>query len=352
MPCVFHKKKNINCEDCKYYEPVSHKILIIKREAIGDVLRTTSILQPLKKKFPHSKIIWLTEEISKDVLEGNPFIDEIWYRNIHYYSAVSYFKFDILINLDLSFESLVLAGVVSAGKKFGFLYAKSGKITFSNAPAEKWFLMSHSDSEKKRNVKTYQQFIKEIVNLDKIGEIIVPLKKESLQFAEKFAKENNLSGKKIIGVNVGSGKRWITKRWTEENFLSFFSYAGKSFPVLIFGGEEEKDIMARLVEKSKVSLINTGCNNSIHDFFALLNLCDLVITADTLALHAGLGLKKKVVALFGPTSSAEIEMYDRGLKIKTPLGCYCCYKRRCSVYPACMEVIKPEMVFEATKKLL
>jgi len=134
--------------------------------------------------------------------------------------------------------------------------------------------------------------------------------------------------------------------------LSFFSYAGNSFPVLIFGGEEEKDIIECLVEKSKVSLINTGCNNSIHDFFALLNLCDFVVTADTLALHAALGLKKKVVALFGPTSSAEIETYDRGLKIKTSLQCYCCYKRRCSVYPACMEAIKPEMVFEAIKELL
>jgi len=352
IPCLFHKEEKIICKECRYYQPVEKEILIIKRDALGDVLRTTSILSGLKKKFPSSRIIWFTSEKSKDVLEGNHFIDEIWTENIYFLSAISYFSFDILINLDLSFESMVLAGNSVSKEKIGFWYDKKRKISFSNSYAEKYFWLSHNDEEKKKNKKTYQEFLKEIIGLDYIGEIVVPLKKESIEFAEKFAKKNKILGKKVIGVNIGSGSRWITKRWPEKNFLSFFSLVGNSYPIIILGGEEEKKIYKSLISKSKISLLNPGFDNKISDFFAILNLCEVILTADTLALHAGIGLGKKVVALFGPTSSSEIETYGRCIKIITPMECYCCYKRKCPVYPKCMELIKPEEVFKEVKRCL
>lgn len=351
-PCIFHKREKVRCENCKYYQPVKKKILIIKRDASGDVLRTTSILEPLKKKFQNSSIVWFTETENREILEGNPLIDKIWTPDIYGISGLLYFKFDIMINLDLSHESLLIAGMVNAWKKYGFWYKKDGKISFSNKSAREWFYLSHDDEKKKKNLKTYQQFIKEIAELDHFGEIIVPLDEKSKKYAEDFVKRHGIYGKKIIGVNVGSGRKWITKRWPEENILKFISLIGNSYPVIIFGGKEEKEIMERIVEKSKISVINSGWNNPVKTFFALLNLCDVVVTADTLALHAAIGLKKKVVALFGPTSLSEIEMYGRGLKIKAPVECYCCYKRECSLYPMCMERIKPEDVFKAVKKLL
>ena len=36
------------------------RILIIKLEAVGDVLRTTCILHGLKEKYPKSEITWIT----------------------------------------------------------------------------------------------------------------------------------------------------------------------------------------------------------------------------------------------------------------------------------------------------
>ncbi len=48
-PCKHNKLSGTICNECTYYEPIGLKILIIKLDAIGDVLRTTSILKPLKK---------------------------------------------------------------------------------------------------------------------------------------------------------------------------------------------------------------------------------------------------------------------------------------------------------------
>ena len=53
------------------------RILIIKLGAIGDVLRTTSVLAGLREKYPNSQIDWLTSDAGKEILLHNRFINRI-----------------------------------------------------------------------------------------------------------------------------------------------------------------------------------------------------------------------------------------------------------------------------------
>ena len=63
-----------------------------------------------------------------------------------------------------------------------------------------------------------------------------------------------------------------------------------------------KNIRIKNLAGDKV--IDAGCDNSLMDFAALIGLCDILVTSDSLALHIGVALKKYVVTLFGPTSWA------------------------------------------------
>ncbi|HOL22832.1 MAG TPA: glycosyltransferase family 9 protein [bacterium] len=351
-PCIYHKIDGRKCSECMDFKDTAGNILIIKKDAAGDVLRTTALLEPLKRKFPEHRVIWLVAQKNRDVLEGNHYIDEIWADTPEILQAVSFFHFDVVINLDLSSDSLITAAIVKTKNFYGFRYEQDRKIFCSNSAAEEWFLISHNDTLKKENRKTYQRFIADITELDNYGEIIVPLQKNSIEKAQAFAKKHHLSGKKVVGINTGSGSRWQTKRWPEKYIARLIDMLTKKrYTVLLFGGIEEKVIMEKIV-KEKPSAISTGYNNSIPDFFALLNLCDVVVSSDTLAMHAATGLKKKVVALFGPTSPYEIENYGRIEKIVTPLDCFCCYKRGCDKIPYCMEMIGPETVFSTIERIL
>ena len=53
------------------------KIVIIKLGELGDVLRTTPILEAIKAKYPDSEITWITEPESKEILEGNKLVGKI-----------------------------------------------------------------------------------------------------------------------------------------------------------------------------------------------------------------------------------------------------------------------------------
>ena len=79
---------------------------------------------------------------------------------------------------------------------------------------------------------------------------------------------------------------------------------------------------------------------------------DVVVTGDTLGLHAALALGKRVVALFGPTSPWEIDMYGQGERITAEMDCICCYRTDCVKSPGCMDRIGVERVLDATRRAL
>ena len=95
----------------------------------------------------------------------------------------------------------------------------------------------------------------------------------------------------------------------------------------------ENRVREEIKELVKTKIIDAGCNNSLMEFASLVNLCNVLVTSDSLALHIGTALKKKVVAFFCPTSPNEIELYSRGIKLIPKKGCICCYKPKCDIPP-------------------
>ena len=361
-PCVFHKEHGVKCGDCSYYSPVRGRILIIKMGAKGDVLRTTCILTGLKEKFPDSHITWVVEKGSGELLQNIGLIDRVMNFSPETVTVLRAEKFDLILSLDSSAVSAALAEKLSAREKRGFGLSLEGKIYPFNPEAEEWFRMGVFDDVKRRNKKTYQEIVLEICGMGLMNrtaagnyEIIVNLTDEEKEFARAFSKENGIDGSSpVIGLNTGAGGRWRFKKWTQDGYLELIGRLHEELAakVLLFGGEEEKERNWWLREKSRYPVIDTGWGNSLREFFALLSLCDLVVAGDTLAVHAAVGLGKKVVVLFGPTSASEIELYGRGEKVVAPVDCAGCYRESCDRKPACMDLITVESVFEAVKKLL
>ena len=356
-PCKIRKDKpQINCRRCKYFFPFKEKILIIKLAAPGDVLRTTFLLNPLKRKFPHSQIYWLTSRPSDEILQLNPLVDKIilWPENALLYLLTE--NFDLVINLDLSEPALLLGRLTRSKNILGFFRDKNGRLGGSNPAAEYWLQMSLDDGLKKANQKTYQEIMSEILNLPAAARArpLIQLPESSRRFARQMFHKWKLAGNKIVGLNPGAGRRWPLKQWTTEGYLALIKGLLKKpeIKILLLGGETEQELLNTLARKSKSSrVIHTG-SNSLKDFFALIDRLNLLVTTDSLALHAGLALGKKVVAIFGPTSSTEIEMYNLGQKVVTPLKCRVCYRTSCDKHPNCMEAIEPNQVIAAVEALL
>lgn len=351
-PCQFHKEKGVKCDFCQFYVKRGKKILIIKLGSLGDVLRTTFIVRGLKEKYRDSHIRWLTEPECVPLLEKNSYIDRILSYGLNSTTQLLVERFDILINLDVDFRSASLATLIKAKRKMGFGMDRSGRIVAFNSKAKEWLKMSLWDDLKKKNKKTYQELMCEVVGIDmKDRRPLLVLTEEELSFVERFAKEKSLNKDfPLIGFNLEAGKRW-PKAWPKEYFLELAGILNKQLKanVLILRAPHS-ELDERFADLDFI--IDGGVHPNLREFASLLNLVDLLVTADTFTLHVALAFGKKVVVLFGPTSAQEVDVFGKGDKIVTPLDCVCCYSNNCSKTPNCLEKISPDSVFEAIKELI
>ena len=118
---------------------------------------------------------------------------------------------------------------------------------------------------------------------------------------------------------------------------------------MILGGEAEKERNEKIAKAT--GALNAGVH-SLRNFAAIINQCDILVTSDSLAMHFGIALKKKIVAFFGPTSAAEIELYDFGIKVYPAMDCLTCYRKTCDKVPNCMDKLTVDDLIKAVKASL
>lgn len=354
-PCRFNKEEGIICDDCMHYNPIGFKILIVKLDAVGDVLRTTSILPPLKLKYPKSHITWCTRNNARELFKLNLYVDELIIVEDDAWFRLSEEQFDLVINLDSSKISSSIATYAKGKEKKGFLLNEKGYVVPISDEADYWLLMSAFDQKKKENEKTYQQIIYDVIGLE--GEISRPVFsiEESL-INQKFEwlKSVGLKNDRVtVGLNVGVGTKWPNKGLPKANWGELIKLLNSKqrFNILLLGGLEEVSLLNELKEEYPYT-INTGGNNSIDDFAAIVNSCDTIVTADTFALHIATALNKNIIALFGPTSVNEIELYGKGVKLHAEEECKCFYKKECTEEISCMQKISAEEMCSTIEYLI
>ncbi len=333
------------------------KILLIKFGARGDVLRTTSLLPGLKEKYKDAQVYWLTQKNAEPLLAHNPYIAEVIIYGTEKRAWLLATSFDLIINLEEDFEACSLATKAKKKELIGF-YLDNEKNIVPTSTMREWYNMSalgkkpENDILKQRNKKTYQQLMLEAINIKpKNFDICLLLDNAQKKFAQEFKRRYNIRDNDlVIGINTGSGERWTSKRLPVEKTAKLIEMLVKELKarVILFGGKDEVERNDEIISLTKAPIINAGCGNDLKEFPALISLCHAFVTSDTLGLHVALALKRKVVALIGPTSASEIELYDLGKKIVPDDDCVCCYKENC----VSMESIDIREVVSAVRSLL
>lgn len=329
IPCIYHKKYNVHCK-CEYYEH-SFKILIIKLGAIGDVLRTTPIITRLLELYPTAEIFWLTK--TPDILPDSINKLEFNFENIEVL-RLSYF--DCLFNLDKDLVACSIAFQVQAKVKKGF-YLSNGKIVPIDENATHKYLTGIYDDLSKKNKKHY---VEEIFEICDIGEFN----------GEKYlinVEKQEVSERKVIGINTGCSPRWNTRLWSIESYISLSDkLVERGYKVLLLGGEIENEKNIIISSKSGAEYLGYS---TIASFIRKINNCDLIITQVTSALHIAIALEKRIVLLNNIFNKNEFYLYGLGDIIEPKTGCDCFYLSECKRERHCMKDISINEVLEAVE---
>ncbi|HMZ52788.1 MAG TPA: glycosyltransferase family 9 protein [Candidatus Sumerlaeota bacterium] len=350
------------CPDCPHYAPRGEQILIIKLGAMGDVLRTKAILPGLKREHPTSWIVWLTEAGSES-LARDPQVDEVVTFNPAGLLQLEGRRFARLICLDKDRHAVALAARIEADRKQGFAPTEYNTISVWNEAAMYALRLGLSDELKYRiNEKSMPQIVTEACELPWIGDGYSLMLNDAMRAAADKRWREILGargqGKTVIGLNTGCGPVFATKGWSLDRMKDFVELMRKRNDVvlMLLGGPREREIHRELMRvagpDAGVRVFDSGNDNPLEFFFALVAKCSAVLTADSLALHIAVALQVPVVSWFGPTCAQEIDLYGRGEKLVTDFACAPCYLKVCPKEVTCMESLSAQAVADAMDRVL
>ncbi len=345
IPCKPNKLRGKKCT-CDEYIQVSHRILIVKLGALGDVIRSTALLVRYRKMYPNAHITWITH--SPDILPHDGSIDVI--AKFEYKSILPLFsqEFDIAINLDKDVEACTLLSQVKAKQKYGFT-RKDNHLVGTNAAADRKIVTGLFDDESKANTKSYPQEIFEICELDFQKEEPVLNVNSTLVKKWEVLKEK-AQDKKIVGLNTGCGPRWNTRLWPNEYWIELIRQLQKAgyYPVAL-GGEAEDARNKSFAQETGLYYPGTY---SLEEFIAITANCDLIVTAVSMMMHIAIGLKRPLVLFNNIFNRHEFEMYGRGIIVEPTSGCDDFYGNTCTREKCCMNDLPVNSVFSSIQKLV
>ncbi|MEZ5962968.1 MAG: glycosyltransferase family 9 protein [Planctomycetota bacterium] len=325
------------------------RILVIKTAALGDVLRTTSILPGLRTRHREATVTWLTAPAARPLIAHHADVHDVLVVDPRDEAAVAALATDLaktpwqwVLSLDDEAPLCRLARALPCDRLSGALETAPGTLGYTDDVAP-WFDMgllsrlgkARADRLKVENTRSHPAIFATMLGLEE-GRPQLPLPEAARLRAEAFARAHHLhDAGAVVGLNTGAGGRWRSKGLPVDRVVELAARldAALSHRVtfLLLGGPEERERNAAIVRDvtalpSSVRLVDAGTDNPLLDFAALIDRCDLVVSSDSLALHMALARQRRVVAFFAPTSAAEIELWDLGEKVVSTAPDYCSYR--------------------------
>lgn len=332
-PCKPHKQSGVHCEGCGYYDPISRRVLIIKLGAAGDVIRTTPLLRVLKS--PGAHITWLTD--TPEILPSG-WIDRIIRLDAATLAYLLAARFDAVYNLDKDPQAIAFCSMVKAEEKYGFTIDQGVCVPADERARPKW-LTGLFDDVNRANTLSYLEEIFAICGLKFKGEEYIVTLDDSPPFSLDLSRP-------LIGLNTGCGARWPSRLWALENWIELARMLkAKGFGVLLLGGPDEDAGNRQIAKASEASYLGLF---PLQRFLHLVNEVDLLVTGVTMALHIGIGLKKRIVLMNNIFNRREFELYALGRIIEPDVDCLGCFKPVCD--RDCMNLLSSQAVFEAVVK--
>ncbi len=278
--------------------------------SLGDVFRHTVLLP----HYADCRVTWLASDSTYPLLEGNPYIHELLIYGSAAAARLPTRSFDEVLCFEKAPSLCELANSIKAGSRFGFGW--DGNSTHAHSMSQEALDIANG----KQRQRVLQDILYQMVGAEWQGEgYVLGYSPSTVEIAD-------------VGFNYLVGSKWPNKAWPMRNW---------------------KRLEALCAERGLSISWQRGSTN-LYEYMDWVNSVRLLVTCDSLGMHLGIAMKKKVVALFGPTSSREIHLYGQGVIVRPSLDCpkSPCMLAQCDQTRYCMDHILPGAVFREIRRLL
>ena len=363
-------------------EDASHRILIMRTGAFGDILMGTPLLAALREAYPNAHLTWLAVHSEVQAIDANPYIDEFIRWDGSYWKKM----------LRSGLYPFWLARALSFRKA---LRAKNYNIFVSFQP-EEWpllveaiqpkvsigifdtFRQFNKDKSTSRNVAAYtHSFTEADLPLHRSDQYLLPLRvlripdpankrmqmgftTEDARMVKDFLQAQGVSESQTL-VILAPMTTWQSRCWPAERYAQLGSqltiHYGCAIAVIGSAHPKEQEAIAKIIARMPGKTLNAAGVLTFRQMSALVARASVLVSGDTGPMHVAAAVGTPAVSLFGPTpvdGRAPLVRYGRILFHTVPCGP--CDQKICpnrgADHMLCMNLITVEEVVAAISKVV
>lgn len=324
-------------------------ILVIRYSAMGDVVLATSILEPLRARFPGARIEWVTDALYAPLLEGLPELAAVHRLAREGPNAALPLaarlrgRFDVVIDLQNKVRSAVVARA-AAPLRTAFKRRTALRALLSVFGADPPLVRAHQT----------QLYGEALASLGVSGP--GPLK-ISLSPQARALAADALQGVEAPAVALAPGARWATKRWPAERFAAVAdALHAEGVRIVLCGGPGDRDAFAAFRAATRAKVAADLSFLPLDALAAAIARVQLLIACDSGPVHLATAVGTPVLALFGPTSVARWGPPPPGRALSLGLSCSPCSNHGGDYCPEghhrCLADLAPQAVLAVAREML
>jgi len=345
---------NAQAEDFK-------RILVVRTDRLGDVLLSTPVIKALRDNYPHAYIAMMVSPHCKDVVEGNPCLDEViiydkdgkhssWRRSFKFARNLKKRMFELALILHPTNRVHLVTFIAAIPRRVGYDH-KLG------------FLLT----DKVKHLKQLGQKHELEYNLDLLRYLgiepqdknpFMPIRADSERWAGEILEQEGLcKNDKLLALHPGAScpsKIWPYQRFAEAADRLVKNYG---FKVVILAGPKDVALAEGLLREIKSEAINLAGKTSVSQLASVLKRCRLFISNDSGPVHLASAVGTPVISIFGRAQEglSPKRWGPLGLKdiiLHKKVGCIECLAHNCVKNFACLKAITVDDVVAAADAIL
>jgi len=341
--------------------PSPKRILVIRLDRLGDVILSTPVLQVLRQQFPHAFIAMMVRPACREVIEGNPYLDEVilYDRDGMHHSVRATIGFARRLRRH-TFDTAIVLHPTNRSHWIPWLAGIPIRVGYDRKCG--WLLTHRVPHRKQEGEKHEAAYTLELLEPFGIAarepHPFVPIHATAERRVASLLAERAVEPTERL-VAIHPSASCVSKRWMPERFAQVADrlISEQHVRICLVAGEADALYAHQVARAMRRPALDFAGRLGVGELAALLHRCRLLVSNDSGPVHVAAAVGTPVVDIFGRNQRGLSPLRwgpvgEGHIILHKEVGCVTCLAHNCDIEFLCLASVSVDEVYRAAVSIL
>jgi heptosyltransferase I len=292
-----------------HFKPPLQHVCLLRLSAIGDACHAAAALRAFQSAWPQTRFTWIIGKLEAKLMtailpeiefitfDKSATLEELWRLR----GALRARRFDLLLDMQLSFRASLVSSLVSAPIKLGFDRARARELQW-------WFTNARiAPAANEHVLDSFMGFARACGIEPGAPRWDINLPADALGYARGIVTDE----RPTLAVSPCSSH--TARNWSAERYAAVADYAAHvhHMRVVLVGGRSviEAEMGARIAAAMRFAVVNQIGKDTLPELLGLLSQSTVLLSPDSGPAHMATMVGLPVIGLYAATNPARAGPY-------------------------------------------